>query len=610
MTWIRYDCTNSQQFANTKPVCCRIGTLEINEKNWARVLIAITEHEIANNNPALNPLYKQSLLAQREGKPFFLTSKIEGLHCAVLSSGYWVNINYSIPRLLDHIKEICFRCGYTKKDIVLFGEKKSASGNSSNDQPKNNVATEKCLYQKEVTQLMQNHYSYGYRIESSIEMKRFRKYAAAADISIPESDDQLKTEILHAGILIDDKVYVITNTTLSGLSNTLEILFSENINTVFFESFADLYRDFMENNHITSNDMLRGIIAKNKESIFTNSGNIYLGKNFISAAGKLTENEAVTNELCRAWEDSPVMSVEKLSEKLSFIPKDIIKRYLSGNRRFVWVSEEMYLLIDRFVISAAEETAVYNFVAQQCSSQGFASISDVPLGNIAENNYELSITGLYSAIYNKVLYDDFYLNGKILTKDKSDLDVVTLVKQYLVTKESCTFEEANAKVTELAGGKYRYMAYEALYNSMTRIDRNNYVADRYVQFDIDAIDNILSDFVVDGFIAIKEVTTFALFPVCGFPWNHYLLESFCYKYSRKYSLRVIGFNDRNAGIIAEQTVASNYGELLARAAARANIDLNPEAIGKFFFETGFMAKSKFAWLEEITQQSKAIREDY
>ena len=608
--WIRYDCTNSQQFANTKPVSCHVGPLEINEKNWARVLVAIAEHEIANNNPALKPLYKQSLLAQRDGKPFFLTSKIEGLHCAVLSNGYWVNINYSIPRLLDHIKELCFSCGYTKKDIVLYGEKKSASSNSSNVQPKKNEAGEKFLYQKEVTQLLQAHYSYGYRIESSIEMKRFRKYAAAANSSIPENDDQLKAEILHAGILIDDKVYVISDTTLSGLNNILEILFADNINTVFFESFADIYRDFMEDNHITSHDMLRDIIAKNQERLFANSSDIYLGKNFISAAGKLTENEAVANELCRVWEDSPVMSVNQLSERLRFIPKDIIMRYLSGNRRFVWVSEEMYLLIDRFVISNAEEAVVHDFVAQQCSSQGFASISDVPLGNMAENNYELSTTGLYSAIYNKVLFNDFYLNGKILTKDKSGLDVVTLVKQYLVTKETCTFEEANTKVTELAGGKYRYMAYEALYNSMTRVDRDNYVADRYVQFDIDAIDNVLSAFVVDGFIAIKEVTTFALFPVCGFPWNHYLLESFCYKYSRKYSLRVIGFNDRNAGIIAEQTVTSNYGELLARAAARANIDLNPEAIGKFFFDTGFMAKSKFAWLEDITQQSKAIREDY
>ena len=609
-TWIRYDCTNSQQFANTKPAHCRIGLLEINEKNWARVLIAITENEIANNNPALKPLYKQSLLAQKEGKPFFLTSKIDGLHCAILSNGYWVNINYSIPRLLDHIKELCFCCGYTKRDIVLYGEKKATSNESSNAHPKKSVVLEKLLYQKEVTQLLQDHYSYGYRIESSIEMKRFRKYADAEGISIPESDDQLKNEILHAGLLIDDKVYVIAPAMLSRLSNIFGELFEANISTIFFESFADIYRDFMEDNHITSHNMLRDIIAKNQENLFTTPGKIYLGKNFISAAGKLTENEAVTNELCRIWGDSPVMSVEQLSEYLRFIPQDSIKRYLSGSRRFVWVSEEMYLLIDRFVITDDEETAVRDYVAQQCAAQGFASISDVPLGNIAENNYELSTTGLYSAIYNKVLFDDFYLNGKILTKDKSGLDVVTLVKRHIATKETCTFEEANAKVTELTGGKYRYMAYEALYDSMTRIDQNNYVADRYVQFDIDAIDNILSEFIVDGFIAIKEVTTFALFPVCGYPWNHYLLESFCYKYSRKYSLRVIGFNDRNAGIIAEQTVSSEYGVLLARAAARANIDLNPETIGKFFFDTGFMAKSKFAWLEDISKQAKAIREDY
>ena len=84
------------------------------------------------------------------------------------------------------------------------------------------------------------------------------------------------------------------------------------------------------------------------------------------------------------------------------------------------------------------------------------------------------------------------------------------------------------------------MSYEAIYDSMVRVDESRYVHDKHVRFDVDAIDEVLSDIVSDGFIAIKEVTTFALFPICGQAWNHYLLESFCYRYSKRYTLHVVG----------------------------------------------------------------------
>ena len=105
--------------------------------------------------------------------------------------------------------------------------------------------------------------------------------------------------------------------------------------------------------------------------------------------------------------------------------------------------------------------------------KGFASIGEIPLGNLIEENYELTFIGLLTAIYNKILRQDFHLNGKILTREESNLDVVTLVKIYLEDKQTCTFDEVNKKVTELTGGKYRYMTYRALYDSMIRIDKDN-----------------------------------------------------------------------------------------------------------------------------------------
>ena len=44
-----------------------------------------------------------------------------------LSNGYWVNVNRSIPRLMDHIQALCLHCGYQKNQVRIYGVKKGES---------------------------------------------------------------------------------------------------------------------------------------------------------------------------------------------------------------------------------------------------------------------------------------------------------------------------------------------------------------------------------------------------------------------------------------------------------------------------------------------------
>ena len=49
---------------------------------------------------------------------------------------------------------------------------------------------------------------------------------------------------------------------------------------------------------------------------------------------------------------------------------------------------------------------------------------------------------------------------------------------------------------------------------MVRVDKNRFVANRLVNFSIDEIDTVLAGFITDNFRAIRDVTTFAMFPLC------------------------------------------------------------------------------------------------
>ena len=465
----------------------------------------------------------------------------------------------------------------------------------------NNQITAPAEANSEIVAVLKQHYEYGFKYDSIRELMRFRQFADEMGITLPEEDEALKTSILSSGTVIDDKVYCKSDDMLQELQRIVDDILSSGAVVIYYESLFENKQEWMESHVITSPDML-------KEYLQYNISGCSFSKKFMVKGSRCSEKDAVTDELKRIWGAHPVESVYRLSDRLPYIPIGNIWRVISGNDLFVLASEGEYLFIDRFRITKDEEEDILDFVDEICKENGFASLCDVPLGSIEEENYELTQTAIYNAIYKKVLSGKYHLNGKILTKEKSELDAVMLLKQYIKDKDECTFDEVADKVVELTGGINRQYAFQALYDDMVRVDKNRFVANRLVNFSIDEIDTVLAGFVTDNFCAIRDVTTFAMFPLCGQNWNHYLLESFCYKYSRRYSLHVIHFNDKNAGIIAEKNFNKKYNEMLVIALARTDVELSPEVIGQYLFNTGYMAKSKYAKLGEIAQRASELRE--
>jgi len=463
-------------------------------------------------------------------------------------------------------------------------------------------ATASAEVNSEIVAVLKQHYAYGFKCDSIRELMRFRQFADAMEITLPEEDEALKASILSSGTVIDSKVYCKSDNMLQELQRIVDDVFSSGVGVIYYESLFENEQEWMASNVITSPNML-------KEYLQNNITGCSFSKKFMVKGSRRSEKEAVTDELKRIWGVHPTERVYSLYDRLPYIPLGNIWRVISGNDLFVLVSEGEYLLIDRFRITEDEEEEILDFVDGACEENGFASLSDVPLGSIEEENYELTRLSIYNAIYKKVLFGKYNLNGKILTKEKSELDAVMLLKQYIKGKDECTFDEVADKVVELTGGTNRQYAFQALYDDMVRVDRNRFVANRLVDFLIDEIDTVLAGFITNNFRAIRDVTTFAMFPLCGQSWNHYLLESFCYKYSRKYSLHVIHFNDKNAGIIAEQGFNKKYDEMLAIALARTDVELSPEVIGQYLFNMGYMAKSKYAKLDEIAQRASELRKE-
>ena len=471
---------------------------------------------------------------------------------------------------------------------------------SSENPTQENVIKPINQYGEGLHSILMSRYEYGFKCDSLRELMRFRQAAEELGITVPENDEELKTAIISSGIFIDGKVYCKSEDMLKELQQIVADILNSGAKVIYYESLFEVNQEWMGSHTITSSDLL-------KEYLRICIDGCSFSKRFMTKGDKYTEKDAVSKELRRVWGEEPVESVYNLHDRLPYIPLNNIWRTMSGNDVFVFVSESKYLFIERFQITKDEEDVILRFVDDKYNENGFVSLSDIPLGSIEEENYELTRPAIYNAIYKKVLHDKYNLNGKILIKGQNELDVVMLLKRYIKNKDECTFDEVASKLADFTGGVNRQYAFLSLYDEMVRVDQNLFIANKFVDFHVDEIDSVLSGFITEGFCAIRDITTFAIFPFCGQNWNYYLLESFCYKYSRKYTLCINNFNDKNAGIIAEKDYNKQYDDMLAIAVARSGITLSPEVVGRYLFETGYMAKSKFSKLNEITQQASVLR---
>ena len=455
----------------------------------------------------------------------------------------------------------------------------------------------------EIASVLKEHFQYGFRPDF-IDLRRFRQFAAEEDIALPDDDEELKRLIRSSGVEINGDIYPIREEMPRELREMVGDIFASGATTIYYESLFEKQRQWMELYRVTSPERLKEYLKRYlPECSFS--------KNYVGRGTKSTERDAVTEELKRVWGERPLRSIAQLSELLPYIPEEAIRRLISGNNSFVWVREGVYFPLDRFLITDEEEAALLDFVEKKFEKAGFVSFSDLPVESLEEENYELTELAICYAVYRKVLSGKYQLNGKFLTrKGQAGPDVVTLLKEYLRDKDECTLKEVEDQVIELTGGANRQYAFRALYDTMVRVTKNRFVAPRFVYFPVEKVDEVLSGFIPDRFRAIKAVTTFAMFPHCGQAWNHYLLESFCYRYSKRYRLCVINFNDKNAGIIAENAFDGDYDEMLSAAVARAKprLELSSDVIGEYLFDSGYLAKRTDSRMEEIVRRASELRD--
>lgn len=591
------DFNELRSYAHTKPVSCTYKGVPIKLSGWNAIFHALVQRIYVDYKDVF-PV-GQSLSSSGR----IDTGSSDGMiYPKEIGDGVYLECNVSSTGVVNKLRSLMDVCGVEYSDIEIQYRSNAKNAVSSTPTEKVSKPQWEPLYTDALTQILSAKYKYGFRIGSAIEMMKIRNYADSMNLSLPESDEELEKEINAIGVNIEGKIYVFSAELLSELGTIIDEIFHSGVAVIFLKAFGEKQEEWLEEKHLASETLLKEVIKQSRP-------NLYLGQNIITAGQRLTEHEAVVSEIHRVAGDEAIVWTSDLSEQLIYIPSDKISWSLSASDEFVWVSEGKYFRMSHFIHSNDDRDAILDFVEAECNSKGYASITDIPMGSIPEENFELSTTALYSAVYIAILKNNYYLNGKIITTDQNGVDISILLNAFCQDRDECTATEVMERAEELTGSINKQHSLISLYDNLVRVDTDRFVSEKQVNFDVEQIDELLSRIIGERFAPIRKVSTFALFPACGLSWNLYLLESYCYRFSRKYRLSVLNYNDKNAGIIVASNLPLTYNEILSEAAAEADIKLTPEAVGEYLFTNGFTAKRKYSSMPEIIERAKNIREE-
>jgi len=453
---------------------------------------------------------------------------------------------------------------------------------------------------EKLTHVLSAHFVNGYRLNSPIELARLRSYATTLfgeELALPH--EELIRHISACGTTYDDKVYVVSKETKKRIKELIEKYLSEGAQVIFFAEFYVKNENWLFGANVVAENMLIGILRRMFPRFsFTKT---YFGHMHASVF------DVLKGEILRVWGDNVLLNYSQIAERLRYIPMERIKFALSHNGDFIWNSAETFSHVSRIEITDEERQIIRETTVRECRERGYASITELPFGEIQERNYELSTSAIHNAIYRICLSDKFEKKGKIIAHKGNVFDAMTIMKNYCRTIDKCSLTDLLTYEKELTGEVHRWIPMEAGNTVLVRIDANTYVADRYVQFDTETIDEAIELFVKGDYLPLKSFTTFGSFPDCGQTWNLFLLESYCRRFSRNFRFDTPSVNSRNAGAIIRITCGMNYTEIMTDAVANTNVPLKDNAVGKFLYENGYTGRSTAAKVNEIIDKAKAIR---
>lgn len=444
----------------------------------------------------------------------------------------------------------------------------------------------------------------------SIDFENFRDaYYDLYDEKLTFTDEELEVRIRLCGIYYSDRLFpaegIIDSATSARLFSYIESKFAAGNNVLYYKAiFSDLADAFAYCFSLTDEKMLKAYIE-----FMTEEGKYYFHPEFMSTEKnvKIDHSAEIVDFMLSAGKP---LSYDEIYSGLSHISKDIIYREIRWNPVFIMNEREHYFHIDIFEFSEDDGDKISEIFNKEIEENGYVVWSQIfdkirdlmPI--FLENNLYLSGLGIRNSLSVK-MRDKFDFNSDVISNLGENLGMPEVYR--LFAKNNAPFSDEDlynfSKATDPV------INFWSVAQETVRVSKTLFVAKDQVAFDVDAVDKALETYLSSGYILIKDVDSFLVFPNVGYEWNEFLLESFLLHYSKKFSLVNNGTSLNNvAGAIAKKDGAyTEFVNICAQALADSGIELKKTVALNYLAEIKLITRRSYKDLDVAMTRARQLR---
>ncbi len=458
-------------------------------------------------------------------------------------------------------------------------------------------------------QLLCEKYKKGFRIDSDLEMKRFRKlWEQKFGFKLSEYDDTIRQYIKKITFQYNDFAYLpeilIDSQMQQKLLSYIKQRFKEGKKVIYYET---IYKEFADEVHINSADMLKAYLK------YINKGDYILNRNYISNDNN-SEMDTTAEVRHYLISCNAPMKIDDIAKELSHISKEKIYSILSGSNsdEFVRNQKGEYFHADIIDLSDIEIDNISKLIQNAIDDKSFMSSNElidtirIRYPTIRERYSHITDLGMRCVIAYK-LKNKFSFKGKVISAYGKELLMSDIFANYAKSHEYFTLTQLNDLKTQLDTHIY----FDAIYANSLRISKEEFVSKAQAQFDIDTIDRAIDRFCIGEYITVSEIKSFGSFPYNKFPWNSFLLEHYISDYSKSYKLLHLGFNANiHVGVIVKQnSKLESFDEVITLELANNKVPLNEQATLDYLYNNGFLTRRKYSNIKQIISNAKKLQNE-
>jgi len=311
--------------------------------------------------------------------------------------------------------------------------------------------------------------------------------------------------------------------------------------------------------------------------------------------------------------DVAFVSEDFLCDKYKYVEPELIHRVLTSGTSFVWNEGHEYVVSDRIEFDEGEVEIVRQTVIGAVASDGYYSLAHIDLPESKSmNDGRLTMFALSKVFVERYLVD-YTMHGQIICKRGSEVDAIVPLREFCNGNSEVTLQQLETVMAEY--NIHSGYGLAKVNELMVRVDGNRFVSPDVIAFDTEAVDEAIRGVWSGRVMGLTKITNFFGFPsVPGYPWTSYLLESFLRRESKGFALLNPraggeGAKKRNAGAVVKISDRDrDVYEVFAIAAVDAGVEANPDDVGNFLFDNGFISNRSAKTIQKVLDHMLVIYE--